>query len=340
MLILSGGAKGSDELFSMLGIKCIHFSFEGHNSVNPVNGIVVKIPQYELEKRRKELIKVCNNLERQYPKEGFIENLLLRNMYQIVNKKYKTELCIAIADVYTKSVSGGTGYAVEKAIIEKTPIIVLDKNSNTWYTYSYKDNYFEILHEAIYLDRYNVITGIGSREINYFNSQEICLSFENMIIKNKEDYIVDVYSKGGYPSNVLSNFSPNPFIIDGVECNSMEGFLQSLKFKNPDMQVEICKLFGGGAKKKGSSKKWYRDQTLYWRGVAYKRDSVEYQELLDRAFIALGQNSKFRKALISTGKSNITHSMGKKKQNETILTEKEFCSRLMWIREKILGGEI
>ncbi len=40
---------------------------------------------------------------------------------------------------------------------------------------------------------------------------------------------MDIGSGKDWPSSALSNFSPHPFIIDGVECNSMEGFLQSLK---------------------------------------------------------------------------------------------------------------
>lgn len=47
---------------------------------------------------------------------------------------------------------------------------------------------------------------------------------------------MDIGSKCGYPASSLSNFSPHPFVIDGVECSSMEGFLQSLKFSSIDMQ--------------------------------------------------------------------------------------------------------
>lgn len=67
---------------------------------------------------------------------------------------------------------------------------------------------------------------------------------------------MDIGSGNNYPSAALYNFSPHPFIIDGVECASMEGFLQSLKFKNPDMQIEVCKLVGKAAKFKGGKKKW------------------------------------------------------------------------------------
>ena len=38
---------------------------------------------------------------------------------------------------------------------------------------------------------------------------------------------MDIGSGSGYPSSTLSNFAPHAFTIDGVECASMEGFLQS-----------------------------------------------------------------------------------------------------------------
>ena len=108
---------------------------------------------------------------------------------------------------------------------------------------------------------------------------------------------MDIGSGTGYPSASLSNFAPHPFEIDGVHCNSMEGFLQSLKFSNPDMQKEVCKLVGKQAKFKGKKKNWWKTQTLWWQGVAIKRDSQEYQTLLDRAFEALSKNEGFKNAL-------------------------------------------
>ena len=46
-------------------------------------------------------------------------------------------------------------------------------------------------------------------------------------LENKEWEPLDIGSGKDYPSNALSNFAPHPFVIDGVECNSMEGKLQS-----------------------------------------------------------------------------------------------------------------
>lgn len=146
---------------------------------------------------------------------------------------------------------------------------------------------------------------------------------------------MDIGSGSGFPSAALSNFAPHPFVFEGIECNSMEGLLQSFKFANPEMQKEVCKLVGKQAKFKGKKKKWWKDQILYWQGQSFKRDSLEYQELLDKAFAALATNTSFQKALLATGNATLTHSIGKNKIEETVLTAREFCSRLTKIREKL-----
>ena len=145
---------------------------------------------------------------------------------------------------------------------------------------------------------------------------------------------MDIGSGNGYPSSSLSNFAGHRFVIDNVECNSMEGFLQSLKFKEPHIQIEVCKLVGKAAKFRGKHKKWYTKQTLYWLGIEYKRDSKGYQNLLNAAYNCMYEQSEsFRKALLASGDANLTHSMGKNDISKTVLTEREFCSRLKKLRE-------
>lgn len=145
---------------------------------------------------------------------------------------------------------------------------------------------------------------------------------------------MDIGSKHGYPSSALSNFAPHPFVFDEIPINSMEGFLQSLKFKNPEMQKEICKLVGYSAKKSGKEKKWWKTQTLYWEDKEIDRQSDEYQILLDRAYMALmEQSDSFRRALLASGDAVLTHNIGRSNSKETILTRSEFCGRLMRLRE-------
>jgi len=150
---------------------------------------------------------------------------------------------------------------------------------------------------------------------------------------------MDIGSRHGYPSSALSNFAPHPFTVTWrgftLSCASMEGFLQALKFKAPEMQIHVATLVGKMAKNKGREKNWKRDQTLWWNGEAIYRYSTDYQELLDVAYDALFQNDSFKRALRASGDGVLTHVIGKTKENETILTQKEFCSRLMRLRARL-----
>ena len=151
---------------------------------------------------------------------------------------------------------------------------------------------------------------------------------------------MDISSRNSGAAGKLSNFTPRPFVFRGVECNSMEGLLQALKFKDPVMAEHICTLVGFKAKKSGSNKNWQKRQTLWWNGCPIKRDSDEYQELLDEAFESLFMgNQKARKTLLSTQHANLTHSIGRSKASETVLTKQEFCSRLMNIRNRLQAEE-
>ncbi len=155
------------------------------------------------------------------------------------------------------------------------------------------------------------------------------------IVSRKGLNEMDIGAGRGGPAAKLSNFAPHPFVVDGIPCNSMEGFLQSLKFKNPEMQKEVCKLVGRAAKFKGKKKKWWRDQTLWWRGNPIDRHSKEYQGLLDMAFEALSKNSGFQRALLASRDATFTHSIGKNDPSSTVLTVREFTGRLTRIREQL-----
>ena len=147
---------------------------------------------------------------------------------------------------------------------------------------------------------------------------------------------MDIRSGQGYPAGALSNFTPHPFVFRGVAVSSMEGFLQGLKCKDPESQKHMCTMTGLAAKRAGSKKNWQRDQVLYWQGEPILRRSKEYQELLDEAYNAMfEQNEKARKALIASQNAHLTHSIGRTKKSETVLTRQEFCSRLMSKRRSI-----
>lgn len=154
---------------------------------------------------------------------------------------------------------------------------------------------------------------------------------------------MDIKSGCGYPAASLSNFSAHPFVLDGVPIASMEGLLQSLKFDKVHIQVEVCKLTGKEAKFRGKNrnKAWQQVQKLWWQGVAMDRKGDEYQAFLDHAYMTMAeQSNSFRRALLATQNAVLTHSIGRNKEAETVLTEREFCSRLMKIRNLLREGKV
>ena len=147
---------------------------------------------------------------------------------------------------------------------------------------------------------------------------------------------IDIKSNGEYPADVLSNFSPNGFVFDGVECASMEGFLQSLKYRNAKKQIEVCGLVGKQAKNAGGKRfMWKLTGNLYWKGKRYKRKSEAFDELRLRAYEALFNNETFRAALAVAKGKPLTHTIGKHDKRKTILTVEEFIGYLNLLTERL-----
>ena len=150
---------------------------------------------------------------------------------------------------------------------------------------------------------------------------------------------IDIWSKNPYPSNVLSNLHDNSFEFDGVKCGSMEGFLQSLKYKDAVKQKEVCSMAGKDAKNMTNAD-WQLNQIVWWQGKEIDRQGHEFQKLIFRAYKTMAdQNTTFRTALISTDAKTLYHSKGCENPYKTILTEEEFCEILTKVRNKLQKKE-
>ncbi len=147
---------------------------------------------------------------------------------------------------------------------------------------------------------------------------------------------MDIRSGCGYPAANLSNFHAHAFTFRGFAIASPEGLLQGLKCKDAAMQQHFFTLIGLAAKKAGRKKNWQESQTLWWQGQPIKRESDEYQQLLDEVYRAMfDQNADARKALLDTHDAVMRHSIGKNNPKETVLTEAEFCRRLHQNRDRL-----
>jgi hypothetical protein len=148
--------------------------------------------------------------------------------------------------------------------------------------------------------------------------------------------IIDIHSKGEYPSYALSNFAEYEFYIDDVKCLSMEGFLQSLKFKTVKKQKQVCLLSGKVAKNSTrhtiAQLRWRITHNLYWQGKRINRFSDEYQMLLDKAYKSLAENHGFHKALMDSSPYTFAHSIGKTDNRKTVLKKIRCLNRTTDIR--------
>lgn len=145
--------------------------------------------------------------------------------------------------------------------------------------------------------------------------------------------VVDIHSRGSWPSNELSNFTYHPFIMDNQEFASIEGFLQGLKIQDPIEQKRVFKLHGLEAKLAGPK---IKNNTMWYKGTPINRHSEAYKRLLIKAYIHMfNQNKTFRDALAYTGNKKLVHSIGSENIFETILTNKEFCGILMALRKRV-----
>lgn len=138
----------------------------------------------------------------------------------------------------------------------------------------------------------------------------------------------------------LSNFTLHSFVLDGMMCASMEGFLQSLKYEDKEEQRMVCAKHGVHAKYAGRKKRgWMDTQTLHWRGYAIKRESPEFNHLITRAFDKRLDNPHFRWALYTTIGHPLKHSIGKRDKTKTVLTEQEFIFQLERLRTILIENQ-
>ncbi len=135
-------------------------------------------------------------------------------------------------------------------------------------------------------------------------------------------------------SKALSNLFPYTFIFKGQKLNSIEAFFQGIKFKDAKTQKYIFNYSGLEALhiKIATSYDWQASGNIFWQGVEIKRDSSEYEDLIDELYVSAIQNPLFRQVLKNTDRY-ILHSIGKEQKNETVFTRYEFEYQLNCLKD-------
>ena len=154
------------------------------------------------------------------------------------------------------------------------------------------------------------------------------MKIETIIIKT-----TDICAKGSHPEDILSNLCNNSFFFDGIQCEGMEGLLQSLKYQDIELQRKVCLMTGNEAQQHSISD-WQKGQIVWWKGRAINRQSPGYHQLVYNAYAEMYLWSvRFRDALMSTVGKQLLYDSGKKGSYKTILTDQEFCKMLTDLRE-------
>jgi predicted NAD-dependent protein-ADP-ribosyltransferase YbiA (DUF1768 family) len=120
---------------------------------------------------------------------------------------------------------------------------------------------------------------------------------------------INVSSMSRHPADkFISNFARAPFILDGREYQSVEGFWQGLKFEKESDRRRVAQLVGGEARRAGQECEY--GDTITYEGLAIPVGAWKHWELMERACWAkFTQSEEARAALLSTGERPLQHRM-------------------------------
>ena len=158
-----------------------------------------------------------------------------------------------------------------------------------------------------------------------FCDGELLQRGEEKPIGETEKWINVGYKLKGPSSKVLSNLFPYEFVFRGKHLNSIETFFQGIKIKDKNTQEYVFKYSGLDSNniKAASDFDWKESGIVYWQGKEIKRDSDEYDNIVDELYISAIQNPLYRNVLKNINKP-IIHSMGEVDKKKTVFTRYEF----------------
>jgi predicted NAD-dependent protein-ADP-ribosyltransferase YbiA (DUF1768 family) len=117
---------------------------------------------------------------------------------------------------------------------------------------------------------------------------------------------INITSRSPAPLDVISNFAPTPFDLDGERYASVESFWQGLKFATRRERREIAELPGPAARKAGEKVGY--GATIEYAGVEIVVGTWAHWQLMQRATEAkFAQNEAAREVLLATAPRPLTH---------------------------------
>ena len=118
---------------------------------------------------------------------------------------------------------------------------------------------------------------------------------------------INITSASPYPANLIANFAPTPFVLDGARYACVEAFWQALRF--PLSERKRIAMMDGPTAKQESARYPYGDSVIY-AARTIPVGTHEHWDLMRRACRAkFEQNENALAALLATGSRPLTHVM-------------------------------
>lgn len=154
-----------------------------------------------------------------------------------------------------------------------------------------------------------------------------------------KDFLDISYESKNVIVRSLSTPFLHDFIFHGIKIKSVEGFLQSLKYKDNYIKSHLINCYGNEIRfleTQNLDKDSYYSGDLYFEGKTIDRYDIKYQELLNELYLSLCYSSVFEKSLINTGNRELLYSSGIEDPTRTLLTSRELVDRLKIIRDALI----
>ncbi len=135
----------------------------------------------------------------------------------------------------------------------------------------------------------------------------------------------------------LSNFARRPFVLDGKQYESVEGFYQGLKWSDPVKRAEVAQLSGPDAKSAGRGSK---ATSFEYEGKTIDFRSPEHYALMKRAIKAsLEQNPAILAEFQATSPRPMEHKTGRRENPKSGYPSAEFIKTLLEVRSETLAAK-
>jgi predicted NAD-dependent protein-ADP-ribosyltransferase YbiA (DUF1768 family) len=148
---------------------------------------------------------------------------------------------------------------------------------------------------------------------------------------------VNAWSRASEPlGQELTNFAHTPFVLNGKQYESMEGFYHSLRYLDRKRQDAIAAQWGLDARKAGSDSSL---KVTRYMGQSIELGTEAHHQLLYQALVAkFEQNPDLAQRFVDTYPRPVIHDTGFPDEKSSLWPNKVFARDLMRVRQMLIDS--